>query len=82
MLRELRTIVTHILDLCEAREHCSSMTNRFVPEVRYDLRSDIALLDGDSQLGLLDLAVVWADRNADIVSNSHEAFELTCKVAS
>lgn len=58
------------------------MTNRFVPEVRYDLRSDIALLDGDSQLGLLDLAVVWADRNADIVSNAHEAFELTRKDAS
>lgn len=39
-----------------------------VLEVRYDLQSDIALLDGVSQLGLMDLSLVWAERNAKLAA--------------
>lgn len=39
-----------------------------VQEIRYDLTSDIATLDGESQLGLLDLGVAWSERNAQLAA--------------
>lgn len=47
-----------------------------VPEVRYDLGSDIALLDGESQLGLLDLAFKWSEQNSALVAEAAEPFPL------
>lgn len=34
-----------------------------VEEIRYDLTSEISKLDMESQIGLLDLALEWAERN-------------------
>lgn len=42
---------------------CSNPSNPRVPVIRYDLQSDISLLDGESQLALMDLGLKWADRN-------------------
>lgn len=42
--------------------------------IRYDLTSDIARLDGESQLALIDLALVWAERNRALLDEA--PFEL------
>lgn len=43
---------------------CQNDSNPRVPEIRYDMQSDISQLDGESQLALLDLGVKWSERNA------------------
>ena len=40
--------------------------NNTVPEIRYDLTSDIARLDMVSQIALLDLGQKWAEKNDEL----------------
>ena len=53
-----------------------------VPEIRYDLTSDIATLDMTSQIALLDLGQKWAEQNDELfharmsAELDHEPFEL------
>jgi hypothetical protein len=50
------------------------MKNVVVSEIRYDLVSDLARLDMDSQMALLDLGVAWSERNAELAAEA--PFEL------